>query len=360
MEIYRQEGSKFWTADFVVNGRRVRKSTKQTTKTKAQEVGIQMMRQAASGVTPTRSLMPTLEQFGKETFLPFLEQCTLDADTTRCYRNGYRLLKGTGYQSTPLDLVCFSDVDTLKVPGGPSNTNNLRRTISRILSLAIDKKVLKTRPARIKMVKENVRTSVYDPKMEKEMLGLAEQPLRDIAMTVFDAGMRPAEIVSMEWSHFLWDKNLIFVPGRSADGHKSKEGRYVPMSDRLKAEYRVRAQGSTSKWAYPSKRKKGDHISYFGPAKQFTELRKLVGIPEDLVLYSARHTFGTDIMEQTGNIKLVQEVMGHENVTTTQRYLHPDKSKMADHINERNRDRARRAELAEQCHTLRHSPEIVQ
>jgi integrase len=101
----------------------------------------------------------------------------------------------------------------------------------------------------------------------------------------------------------------------------------------------------------PSKRKKGNHISYFGPAKQFTKLRKLVGIPEDIVFYSARHTFGTDIMEQTGNINLVQEVMGHDNVTTTQRYLHPDKSKMADHINERNRDRARRAELTEQCHT---------
>jgi integrase len=90
---------------------------------------------------------------------------------------------------------------------------------------------------------------VYDPKMEKEMLDLAEQPLRDIAITVFDAGMRPAEIVSVEWSHFLWDKNLIFVPGRCAEGHKSKEGRFGPTSNLPKTAYRVRAQVSTSKWA---------------------------------------------------------------------------------------------------------------
>jgi hypothetical protein len=53
--------------------------------------------------------------------------------TTRCYRNGYGLLKGAGYHATPLDMVRFSDIDTLDVPVGAANTNSLRRTISRML-----------------------------------------------------------------------------------------------------------------------------------------------------------------------------------------------------------------------------------
>ena len=67
----------------------------------------------------------------------------------------------------------------------------------------------------------------------------------------------------------------------------------------------------------------------FDEMSSIGELRGLVGIPKDLVLYSARHTFGTDLLERTGNIKLVQEALGHESVTTTQRYVHPDKSEMA-------------------------------
>ena len=46
MELYRQPGSKFWTADFCVNGRRYRKSTKQTTRSKAGEVAAEFLRQA--------------------------------------------------------------------------------------------------------------------------------------------------------------------------------------------------------------------------------------------------------------------------------------------------------------------------
>lgn len=42
MELYKQEGSKYWTADFFVHGRRVRKSTKETTRSKAMEVGMRM------------------------------------------------------------------------------------------------------------------------------------------------------------------------------------------------------------------------------------------------------------------------------------------------------------------------------
>jgi integrase len=218
MELYKQDGSKYWTADFIVNGRRIRKSTKQTTKTKAQEVAMQIKRQTASGAPPTRLLMPTLEQFAEETFLPYLDGCSLDPDTTRCYRNGYRLLKDTGYHTTPLDQVCFSDIDTLTVPGGPSNTNNMRRTISRMVSLAIDKKYLRSRPARIKMVKENRRTAVYSEEMEQQILELAEQPLLDIFLLIFDGGIRPKESLSLEWSDLLWDKKLIHVRGTKSEG----------------------------------------------------------------------------------------------------------------------------------------------
>jgi Phage integrase family len=82
------------------------------------------------------------------------------------------------------------------------------------------------------------------------------------------------------------------------------------MSERVKQALRVRAQGAKSRFVFPAKLKKDAPLSYVAIAKRFTRLREAAGIPDDLVLYSGRHTFATDLLDRTGNIKLVSEVLG--------------------------------------------------
>jgi site-specific recombinase XerD len=110
-------------------------------------------------------------------------------------------------------------------------------------------------------------------------------------------------------------------------------------------------QGATTEWVFPSPRKKGSHISYFPVAKQFSKTRAKAGLPDDIVLYSARHSFATDMLDRTGNIVLVQKMLAHESVTTTQRYLHPELKDMAQLVNQRN---------ADADENLRHSGERIQ
>jgi integrase len=270
MEIYKQEGSKYWIADFRVNGRRIRKSTKQTKRSAAQEAAMLMLREAKSDPVPApvqSKAIPTIEQFAKETFLPFLDACTLDPDTIYCYRNGWRLLKNTEYAHTPLDQVCFSDVDMLTVPGGPSNTNNMRRTLRRMLSLAFDKKVLAACP-RIRLVREKKRTAVYSPAMEKKVLEMAEQPLLDIFLLVFDSGARPDESVHLQWPDMMWDKHLIHIRW----GKTPLSERHVPMSDRVKQMLIGRLKASKSRWVFPSTRKKDAPMGYTPIKRRFKKL----------------------------------------------------------------------------------------
>jgi site-specific recombinase XerD len=119
---------------------------------------------------------------------------------------------------------------------------------------------------------------------------------------------------------------------------------------------RALAEGSTSEWVFPSNRKKGSHISYFPVAKQFGKARKAIGLPKDIVLYSARHTFATDMLDKTGNLSLVQKMLGHDSITTTQRYLHPELKDIAELVNERNAESA----AANLRHSLRHSQREIQ
>lgn len=69
MDIYKRKNSKFWLADFTVDGQRFRKSTGVTTKTKAMEVAAGLLRQAQTGTAPARKgPMPVLSVFVEEQF----------------------------------------------------------------------------------------------------------------------------------------------------------------------------------------------------------------------------------------------------------------------------------------------------
>jgi hypothetical protein len=70
----------------------------------------------------------------------------------------------------------------------------------------------------------------------------------------------------------------------------------------------------------------------------------------------------TDMLDSTGNIKLVSETLGHASVETTARYLHPSKKGLAEHVNQRNTARKGEAAAAvvESGHTFGHTITFVQ
>lgn len=122
-----------------------------------------------------------------------------------------------------------------------------------------------------------------------------------------------------------------------------------------------RLKASRSEWVFPSSRRKGFPIGYTPIKTRFKKLREAL-IPSDLVLYSGRHTFATDLLDRTGKTKLVSETLGHASVETTARYLHLSKKGLAEHVNQRNT--ARKGEAAETVaelgHTFGHTSPFVQ
>jgi integrase len=107
---------------------------------------------------------------------------------------------------------------------------------------------------------------------------------------------------------------------------------------------RLRSTG-TGPWVFPSKRAKCGHLTTI--AKQWTAAveavnleaarLKLPSISSELTLYCARHTFATDMLGEGMNVAEVKELLGHESLATTMKYLHPDTSKAAETVNQSNR-----------------------
>jgi integrase/recombinase XerC len=118
--------------------------------------------------------------------------------------------------------------------------------------------------------------------------------------------------------------------------------RFVPLSDRVREALRARSKGAKSEWVFPSRRigTRTGHITHTGIVRPYRIVREAAKLPKELVLYSARHSFATELLDRTGNLKLVMDDLGHESVTTTQKYLHPSFKNIAHVVNERNRGRA--------------------
>lgn len=117
-------------------------------------------------------------------------------------------------------------------------------------------------------------------------------------------------------------------------GKSKKSKRYLPISDRMVEELKRLVAGRTQGWLLVSDSRCG-HLTTV--SKMFAIARKRARLPNSVVLYSARHTFGTDVLEGTKNPAVTMDVMGHTNPKMMMRYQHPEYTRAARQaINRRN------------------------
>lgn len=331
MKLFKKGDSCFWWYDFTVHGKRYRGSTKETAQNRAQKIAALKLSKVLERRDPLiRKKAPMLSFFCSE-FLSWVDTARLDDDTRRYYKNGVRLLESTSLMTSRLDQITKEMVEQLHFPGSASNANNALRTLRRIFSLAKERNFVGSKP-HFKLFKEAGRSLTLDDDSEGRLLPFAKQPLRDIIVAMRDTGLRNArELYCMRVENIDWTRRSFFVPDtKTADGR-----RWVPISDRLLEILKVRCRDRREGWIWQS-RYKGKHVGAAMVNRQWTSARKAAGLSKDLVLYSARHDFGTSVMGQTGDLKLVMDVMGHRDIRTAVRYQHPGTEKVRNAINARN------------------------
>jgi len=67
--------------------------------------------------------------------------------------------------------------------------------------------------------------------------------------------------------------------------------------------------------------------------------RQAAGLPRELVLYCARHEFGSLVLAKTGNLKAVMNAMGHGDARSAMIYQHPEGEIIRNSLNTRHLSR---------------------
>ena len=179
-------------------------------------------------------------------------------------------------------------------------------------------------------VGEHVRISDLALKLavcpDKKRLLAASGGFSRTGLTLLDIGTR--KVTQFLWLPNVWN-GLVF----------SKDGRRVFVSGGSSGKIHVftYADGKASPAegvkpevegpVFLAPKGKGWRVSNL--SRTYSRLRDNAGLPKDLVLYLARHECGTKICRENG-IEYARRLLGHTNISTTQRYMHLDDRDLAE------------------------------
>jgi integrase len=269
--------------------------------------------------------------------LEWLDKTTLEPKTKNDYENGCRLILRSTLCGMRMDQITSDDVETTAFHESPYSRNCAIRTMRRMLGKARDWKFIREVP-RVKSVKVDAKSRLVTEADERALLPACPRPLRDVLTIMLDSGMRNGEVVRMRLEHISWEGAFYFNP----KGKSRKARRVVPLSERVIVILRTIQQeqeGGIEGWVFPSEKSRSGHIELSGIEHMFRKIVRTLGIPDVLKLYCARHTFGTVAMAETRNPGLVKDVMGHESLSTTMIYLHPETAQIKNVIDRRNQQK---------------------
>ncbi len=165
---------------------------------------------------------------------------------------------------------------------------------------------------------------------EKAGDAAAAWPERDrmIFELLYGCGIRNSELVGIDMPDIHWKNDAILVRG------KGRKQRYVPLGDEaahaIRAylplrEQRLRAAGKAALIdAGPlvtNLRARGTaRLTTRSVGRIVKQIALSRGLPADVHPHTLRHAFGTHMLEEGADLRAIQEMLGHERLSTTQRY----------------------------------------
>lgn len=146
---------------------------------------------------------------------------------------------------------------------------------------------------------------------------------RALLEVLYSCGLRVSEVIHLCYQDLFLDEEFIRVEG------KGSKQRLVPISKKAIKEIqlylpdRVTPKKGFEDILFLSKRGKTlSRITVFYIVKQQVEY---AGIHKNISPHTFRHSFATHLLEGGANLRAIQEMLGHESITTTELYTHIDR-----------------------------------
>lgn len=162
---------------------------------------------------------------------------------------------------------------------------------------------------------------------------LEGQRNRAILELLYSCGLRVSELCNLRMSDLYLDEEFIRIIG------KGNKQRLVPVSERAIEELNyyfndrdhIEIKPGYEDFVFISERRRKplSRITVFWIIK---ELANSIGLKKNISPHTFRHSFATHLLEGGANLRIIQAMLGHESISTTEIYTHIDRKRLREEI----------------------------
>ncbi|MBP5339185.1 MAG: tyrosine recombinase XerD [Prevotella sp.] len=155
---------------------------------------------------------------------------------------------------------------------------------------------------------------------------------RAIIEVLFSCGLRVSELVNLKWSQVFEEEKFVRVMGKG-----SKE-RLVPISDRALNElhnylpWRDSLKIKPGEEDYVFLNRRGSHLTRVMVLIMLKRQAEEAGIVKTISPHTLRHSFATALLEGGADLRVIQALLGHESIGTTEIYTHISMTTLRDEV----------------------------
>lgn len=155
-----------------------------------------------------------------------------------------------------------------------------------------------------------------------------------IIETMYACGLRVSELVNLQISNLYFEQGFIKVLG------KNNKERLVPISPKAMKDIVFYVEHERKQLPVVGKddedivflNRRGKKLTRVMIFTIVKELAEKAGIPKSVSPHTFRHSFATHLVEGGADLRAVQEMLGHESITTTEIYTHVDRNYLRETI----------------------------
>jgi integrase/recombinase XerD len=193
----------------------------------------------------------------------------------------------------------------------------------------------------------NPFTKVKFPKIPKSypmfltedelLIILANTPylhLKDIFTVGFYTGLRLGELINMKWSWIDFFQNHITVKCSDEFLTKSKKERIVPMNEKVRSILLSRFNSNShQQHGIVFYRIRNKILYQESISKQFKKIVRKSNLSNKIHFHTLRHSFASLLVQRGVSLYVIKELLGHEDLATTQIYSHLQRQNLRDAVN---------------------------
>ncbi|MGA1863636.1 MAG: site-specific tyrosine recombinase/integron integrase [bacterium] len=158
--------------------------------------------------------------------------------------------------------------------------------------------------------------SLMDAPLDNDPTGPRDKAILEL---LYATGIRVGELVSLNQGMVDFNEGIIRVKG------KGKKERIVPFGSKAKKALEIYLSSGTCERAWNKPlfhNNRGERLSQRSVHRLVKKYCRKISIKKQLSPHAIRHTFATHLLESGADLRIIQELLGHSSLSTTQKYTH--------------------------------------